>query len=351
MISEPTGTALLYSGGMLTDLHGKTSHGLLRYSKRFQILGVVDHKHAGQMSNEIVSNCQDDVPIFSDINNAIEGLGIKPDFLVIGLSFHGGQLPESHRGNVKQALKAGIHVVSGLHQLLGEDPDFAETAKEFGSIIYDIRRPKETKDLSFWSGKVMDLETPRIAVLGTDCALGKRTTCQFLIQACDESNIKAEIIYTGQTGFLQGFKHGFLFDATLNDFVTGELEKAIMECDAISQPELMLIEGQSSLRNPSGPCGSELLLAGDVNGVILVHAIDRDYFEGFEELKLPIPSIEEEIKLIANYGKKTIAVCINSDNKDFDTQTVADQLNLPVVNPIFENVAPIIKVIKETILQ
>ena len=187
MISEPTGTALLYSGGMLTDLHGKTSHGLLRYSKRFQILGVVDHKHAGQMSNEIVSNCQDDVPIFSDINKAIEGLGKKPDFLVIGLSFHGGQLPESHRGNVKQALKAGIHVVSGLHQLLGEDPDFAETAKEFGSIIYDIRRPKETKDLSFWSGKVMDLETPRIAVLGTDCALGKRTTCQFLIQACDES--------------------------------------------------------------------------------------------------------------------------------------------------------------------
>jgi len=82
MISEPTGTALLYSGGMLTDLHGKTSHGLLRYSKRFQILGVVDHKHAGQMSNEIVSNCQDDVPIFSDINKAIEGLGKKPDFLV-----------------------------------------------------------------------------------------------------------------------------------------------------------------------------------------------------------------------------------------------------------------------------
>ena len=346
MISEPTGTALLYSGGMLTDLHGKTSHGLLRYSKRFQILGVVDHKHAGQMSNEIVSNCQDDVPIFSDINKAIEGLGKK-----VAMVTDGGQLPESHRGNVKQALKAGMHVVSGLHQLLGEDPDFAETAKEFGSIIYDIRRPKETKDLSFWSGKVMDLETPRIAVLGTDCALGKRTTCQFLIQACDESNIKAEIIYTGQTGFLQGFKHGFLFDATLNDFVTGELEKAIMECDAISQPELMLIEGQSSLRNPSGPCGSELLLAGDVSGVILVHAIDRDYFEGFEELKLPIPSIEEEIKLIASYGKKTIAVCINSDNKDFDTQALADQLDLPVVNPIFENVVPIIKVIKETILQ
>ena len=50
MKPNPRGTALLYSGGMLADLHGKTSHGLLRYSKRFQILGVVDHKHAGRMS-------------------------------------------------------------------------------------------------------------------------------------------------------------------------------------------------------------------------------------------------------------------------------------------------------------
>ena len=80
MISEPTGTALLYSGGMLTDLHGKTSHGLLRYSKRFQILGVVDHKHAGKMSSELVSNCQNDLPIYSDINKAIEELGMKPKF-------------------------------------------------------------------------------------------------------------------------------------------------------------------------------------------------------------------------------------------------------------------------------
>ena len=151
---------------------------------------------------------------------------------------------------------------------------------------------------------------------------------------------------------MQGFKHGFLFDATLNDFVTGELEKAIMECDAISQPELMLIEGQASLRNPSGPCGSELLLAGDVSGVILVHAIDRDYFEGFEELKLPIPSIEEEIKTDSQLWEKNNRCMYQLGQQRFLTlKHFSDQLNLPVVNPIFENVAPIIKVIKETILQ
>ena len=351
MDDNPRGTALLYSGGLLTDLHAKTSHGLLRYSKRFEILGIIDHKYAGRMSGEFVSNCQRDLPIYSDITKAIEALETKPEFIIIGIAFHGGQLPEAHRNSVNEALKAGINVVSGLHQVLGEDPEFAILAKDSGSIIYDIRKPRKVEDLSFWTGKVLSLKTPRIAVLGTDCALGKRTTCQFLLRACHESNIKTELIYTGQTGFLQGFRHGFLFDATLNDFVAGELEKAIMECDEISRPELMLIEGQSSLRNPSGPCGSELLLAGDVNGVILVHAIDRNYFEGFEELKLKLPTIQEEIKLIANYGKKTIAVCINSDNKDLDTQALADQLDLPVVNPIFESVSPIIEVIQKTILQ
>ena len=149
MKPNPRGTALLYSGGMLTDLHGKTSHGLLRYSKRFQILGVVDHKHAGRMSAELVSNCQDDLPIYSDITKAIEGLGTKPEYLIIGLSFHGGLLPETHRNSINQALKAGINVVSGLHQVLGKDPGFTKLAKEFGSTIYDIRRPKKIEDLSF----------------------------------------------------------------------------------------------------------------------------------------------------------------------------------------------------------
>ena len=37
------------------------------------------------------------------------------------------------------------------------------------------------------------------------------------------------MIYTGQTGWLQGGEYGFIFDSTLNDFVSGELENAIRE--------------------------------------------------------------------------------------------------------------------------
>ena len=134
--------------------------------------------------------------------------------------------------------------------------------------------------------------------MGTDCATGKRTVCQFLVQDLSDSDIKTEVIYTGQTGFLQGFKHGFILDSTLNDFVSGELEKAILECADECSPEIILIEGQSSLRNPSGPCGSELLLSGDVDGVILVHPFDREYFDNFEDVGCVLPSLEDEINLI-----------------------------------------------------
>ncbi len=74
----------------------------------------------------------------------------------------------------------------------------------------------------------------------------------------------------------------------------------------------MLIEGQSSLRNPSGPCGSELLLSADVDGVVLVHPFDREYFDNFEDLQCEIPSLEDEINLIKSYGKTVLGVCINS---------------------------------------
>ena len=38
-------------------------------------------------------------------------------------------------------------------------------------------------------------------------------------------------ITSGQTGWMQGGKYGFILDSTVNDFVSGELEKAIVECD------------------------------------------------------------------------------------------------------------------------
>ncbi|MFS1904619.1 DUF1611 domain-containing protein [Vibrio lentus] len=39
-----------------------------------------------------------------------------------------------------------------------------------------LANPKVKKDLKTFSGKIHNVKCPRIAVMGTDCALGKRTT-------------------------------------------------------------------------------------------------------------------------------------------------------------------------------
>ena len=349
-MNDPRGTAFVYSGGLLDEIHAKTAHGLLRYSERFSILGMLDQKFEGRGSDEIISNCKLNTPIYKDFETACQSLNQKPDFLVIGVAFGGGKLPNEHRQVVVDALNKGVNVVCGLHEVLGDDPDFKIIAEQNGAEIFDIRKPKNIDQLSFWSGKILSLETPRIAVLGSDCAVGKRTACQFLTKALNQQSIKTEVIYTGQTGFLQGFKHGFILDSTMNDFVSGELEKAILECEKESQPDLMLIEGQSSLRNPSGPCGSELLLSADVQGVILVHPFNRKYFDNFEEFKCELPTLIEEIELIKSYGKETLGICINCNDKDFNSETIVQETGIPAINPIHQKLSPIIEKIKNTIL-
>jgi uncharacterized NAD-dependent epimerase/dehydratase family protein len=107
----------------------------------------------------------------------------------------------------------------------------------------------------------------------------------------------------------------------------------------------MLVEGQSSLRNPSGPCGSELLLSADVDGVVLVHPFDREYFDNFEDLQCELPTLEDEINLIKSYGKTILGVCINS-KQNIDANQIKEQFKIPVVNPMNESISTISESIK-----
>ena len=164
-------------------------------------------------------------------------------------------------------------------RILIRTPPFSTLAKQYNTTLLDIRKPKPTKELKFWTGAISEVEAPRIVVMGTDCAVGKRSTCVLLLQALIQANEKAEMIYTGQTGYLLGYRYGFILDSTLNDFIAGELEAAIMQCVKETQPQWICIEGQSSLQNPSGPCGSEFLLSAQAKYVVLQHAPKRLHFK------------------------------------------------------------------------
>ena len=235
----------------------KTAHGLIRGTERFNIIGLVDGEaNAGKDAGFLLDGKHMDIPVFATMDDAIESLE-KVDYLIIGVATVGGRLPKNMLALIYDAIKKGISVVNGLHEYLNDKADLVDIATSTGAQLIDVRKPKSRADLHFWDGAIFNVTAPIVAVIGMDCAMGKRTTARMLKQACNAEGMKAEMIYTGQTGWLQGGKYGFIFDSTLNDFVSGELEHAIVSCWKETQPDILFLEGQSSLRNPSGPCGLE----------------------------------------------------------------------------------------------
>jgi len=342
--------AIVLTDGLLMTSDAKTAHGLIRGTERFNIIAVVDSQAtAGQDAGELLDGKNRDIPVFATMDAAIDQLE-HVDYLIIGVATVGGRLPKNMLALIYDAVEKGISVVNGLHEYLNDKPDLVALAANTGAQLIDIRKPKSRADLHFWDGAIFNVTAPIVAVIGMDCAMGKRTTARMLKQACNAEGMKAEMIYTGQTGWLQGGKYGFIFDSTLNDFVSGELEHAIVSCWKDTQPDILFLEGQSSLRNPSGPCGLELLISGNAKQVVLIFAPKRKYFDN-EAHWGEIPSVASEIELIQKIGSKVIAVAINTENCT-DQEAYAYQkeytasLGMPVLLPIQEGVAPIIPILK-----
>ena len=346
--------AIVITNGFLGKLQAKTCHGLLRGTDRFEILAVIDSGKAGQDAGEVMDGQALGIKVYESIKAYLDQDDEKPVYCVVGVAVEGGLLPENFRQELYFAIEQGISIVCGLHTLLSEDPEFARRAKKAGVELIDVRKPRPFHKLHFWTGKIYKVKTPRIAVLGIDCAVGKRTTCRWIMEACNAQGIKTEMIYTGQTGWLQGTKYGFIFDSTLNDFIGGEIERAIVECAEQSKPDLILVEGQSALRNPSGPCGAEFILSGDINHIVLQHAPGRTYYDDDERIGVPLPPIESEIELIRMYGAEVLAVTLSEEGlseiemlhfkKELEIKT-----NIPVIRPLKEGVENLIPLIEHLI--
>lgn len=335
--------ALVLTHGFLDTVNAKTCHGLLRYTSRFDIKGVIDEKFAGQDAGVVMDGIHRGIPIFSSVEQYFSSHNDNIEYLVVGVATHGGIMPEKFKSEILVALSHDCSIVNGLHDYLGNMENIVKRAWDSGKELIDIRRPKSIQDLHFWHGEIYNVEAPIIAVLGVDCALGKRTTSGMLYEMCNRLGTKTDMIYTGQTGWMQGYKHGFIFDSTLNDFISGEIEKAILNCWNDTHPELILIEGQSSLRNPSGPGGSEFLLSGNARGVVLQVAPERIYFEGYEDMKLLLPTAKDEIRLINMYGSEVIAVTVNNNSfSEIELRNIMimmeEELEIPVVAPLTDGV-------------
>ncbi len=346
--------AIIITAGYLDSSNGKTAHGLIRGTERFNIIGVIDSKSAGKDAGEVLDGRKRNIPVYASIDDFASQSKEKAFYCIIGVATKGGVIPESLRIMLKEGLEKGYSLINGLHEYISDIPELAELAKQKGLEIVDVRKPKKFKDLHFWSGKIKNVTCPKVAVLGTDCALGKRTTTRFLVQAMKAAGYKAEMIYTGQTGWMQGAKYGMVFDSTLNDFISGEMEHAILQCWENEKPDIMFIEGQSSLRNPSGPAGAEWIVSADATSVVLQHNPARKQYKDMEYYPAYIADPKDEIALLKMYGADTVALTINTAKmKEEDARTYATQyekdLGIPCILPLEDGVDQLIPLFKKLI--
>ncbi|MEX0703498.1 MAG: DUF1611 domain-containing protein [Planctomycetales bacterium] len=311
----PEGDAIVYCEGAFRTTNGKTAHGLVRRCERYRILSVIDSTCAGNDAAELLDGRAGGIPVVPDLAAAIAeaaASNLPATHFVVGLAPDGGRLSQRARGDVRRAIEAGLHVDCGLHDFLSEDDELAAAARAHGVRIRDIRKPPPRESLHFFDGRIERVDSFKVALLGTDSAIGKRTTAWLLVDALRAAGRSAELIGTGQTAWLQGARYGIVLDSLINDFVAGEIEHAVWSAWHEQRPDVIVIEGQGSLMNPAFPGGFEILAAGRPDVIVLQHAPARKEYDGFPGY--PLHPIERQIAAIELIGEKpVVAVTINHE--------------------------------------
>ncbi|WP_339716852.1 DUF1611 domain-containing protein [uncultured Sneathiella sp.] len=331
-------TAIVYCEGNFGAIDGKTANGLVRHSEKYEILSVIDSEKAGLDSGAALGDAPNGIPICRDLTEALLLAESLPEYFIFGMAPSSGMLSTRERGLVIEAMSHGMSIVNGLHEFLNDDPVFAAACLSYNVTILDIRKPREKRDLRMFSGRIAEVTCPRIAVLGTDCAIGKRTTATILTRALNEYGVKAVMVGTGQTGLIQGARYGIALDAVPSQFCCGELEATIVEAFEAENPDIIIVEGQGALSHPAFSTSSFILRGTCPDGVVLQHAPGRTYRCDFD--KMPMPTPASEVNLIETFSNtKVIGLTINHENMaeaevDFAITGFESELGIPVTDAL-----------------
>ena len=311
-------TAVVYCEGNFGAIDGKTANGLVRHSERYAIRSVIDSEKAGLDAGSVLDGEPNGIPICRDLVEAMALSEDLPDYFIFGIAPASGALSTHERGLVLEAIGLGMNVVNGLHEFLNDDPEFSAASAASHVEILDVRKPRPKKDLRLFSGRIAMVTCPRIAVLGTDCAIGKRTTSTVLTHALNASGLKAVMVGTGQTGLIQGARYGIALDAVPSQFCSGELEATIIEAFEGEDPDVIVIEGQGALSHPAYSTSAFILRGSCPDAVVLQHAPGRPHRCDFEQMTMPTPA--SEIHLIQTFADtKVIGLTINHEHMtDFE---------------------------------
>jgi uncharacterized NAD-dependent epimerase/dehydratase family protein len=335
----PVGSsAIVYCESQFGEQDGKTANGLVRHSEKYDILSVIDSRHAGADAGALLDGTANGIPILASLTAAIAHAGTTPEYLICGVAPADGLLSDAQRVVLLDGIAHGMHIINGLHEFLNDDAEFVAAALLSGVTITDVRRPKDKKDLHLFSGRIFDVTCPRIAVLGTDGAIGKRTTATLLVRALNDRGIHAVMVGTGQTTIIQGGRYGVALDALVPQFCSGEVENQVVAAFEGENPDVIIVEGQGALSHPAYLTSAHILRGSRPAGVIVQHAPGRRVLGDFP--MMPMPTVASEVALIEAFAEtRVIGVTVNHEN--LSTTQIGDaidaielEIGVPATDPL-----------------
>ncbi len=322
----------IYAEGEFGKGHSKTAEGVIRYGKN-PVAAVIDSTQAGRTVEDVLGvPCP--APIVASIT---EALAYKPDALLLGTAWTGGQLPDQWRPDIIAAIKSGLDVISGLHDFLADDPDISRCAELHQKALLDVRRPPD--DLPVASGKAASVPAMTILTVGSDCSVGKMTASLELTAVAGKAGHKAKFVATGQTGIMI-CGDGIAIDRVIGDFMAGAVEQMVLETGY--NHDFVFVEGQGSLVHP-GFSGVTLALVHGAcpEAMILCHKSTKTKIG---EMPFAIPPLAELVTMYEYMAEpvrpsKVLGVALNTagmtDKAAVEAIAAAEEeTGLPATDPV-----------------
>ena len=336
---DPHRRLVILTEGQWHAHNAKTAMGVIRYGTT-PVVALLDSAVAGRNVAEWLPG--HDIPIVATLADAL-ALPDPPTALLIGIAPTGGRLPAEWRAVILEALGAGLDVLSGLHTLLGDDPEFAAAARANGARIVDYRRPPEREETSV--GRAHRPGKRVILTVGTDCAIGKMSVALELRRAALARGDRPVFVPTGQTGMMiEGW--GVAVDRVIADFLQGTCEWLLEQAEA--RGEWILVEGQGSLDHPAYSSVTLGLIHGTTpHAMVLVHkpGLTEHDFDHRPEASFPIAPLRPFIDLHERVAaliapSKVVAIALNtsliaSDDEARRTiDAISAETGLPADDPV-----------------
>ncbi len=334
---HPRRRYVILSEGRFGQLPSKTAIGVIRYAND-AVVAVIDSTQAGRNVRDWLGPPYD-IPIVATLE---EALPHRPTALLIGIAPQGGKIPPDWRRTIRGAIDDGLDIVSGLHEFVGDDPEFAAAARARGVEIVDHRRPPDRLEVA--ALRPHEPGKRVILTVGTDCAIGKMSVSLELRRAARDAGLLDRVRRDRPD------RHHDRGLGSVGRPRDRRLRRRAPSSGSWNRARRMgdwvFVEGQGSLDHPAYSSVTLGLIHGATpHGMVMVHEPGRAQHHGWEDVPgdhmqplVPFIRLHEAVAgMVA--PSKVVAIALHTGQMSesaarAEIARVAEETGLPTDDPV-----------------